>query len=243
MRTSSLLPLVVTLACDAPRPGPSADKSRTQSAPAPEAKEGRKGTPSETKPDPGHGVDPAPAAEAEVGKPAPDFELTDLDGKTHRLADYGGKTVVLEWFNPECPFVNFAHDKGPLEDMAAKQSERGIVWLAINSGAPGKQGHGIEKNEQGRERFGLAHPILLDEDGSVGHRYGAVKTPHMFLIDPEGVLRYAGAIDNAPFGEVDGEGDHVNHVETALADLAGGKDVATATTSAYGCTVKYARKG
>ncbi len=178
-------------------------------------------------------------ARAELGAPAPDFTLTDISGKPHRLADYAGKTVVLEWFNPQCPFVNHAHTEGSLVSMAKEQTERGVVWLAINSGARGKQGHGTEANLAGAKKFGLSHPILQDETGAVGHAYGAKKTPHVYLIDPAGTLVYQGAIDNAPFGEVDGDGPKVNLLAAALTELEAGKAVATPQTAPYGCTVKY----
>lgn len=141
---------------------------------------------------------------ARVGEAAPTFSLPDLDGKQVSLADFAGKTVVLEWFNPDCPFVKYAHDGGPLATLAKQQGEAGIVWLAINSGAAGKQGHGAERNREAKQEWKLEHPILLDEDGSVGHSYGATNTPQMFVIDGEGKLVYAGALDNAPLGEVQG---------------------------------------
>jgi len=178
-------------------------------------------------------------ASAAVGKPAPEFKLYDVSGAQHELSQYRGKTVVLEWFNPECPFVKFAHTEGPLEDMAKRQTEGGIVWLAINSGGPGKQGHGAPANEAGAKTYGMAHPILLDETGAVGRAYGAEKTPHVYLIDAQGTLVYRGAIDNAPFGEVDGGGAYVNHLEVAIAALGAGTTVQPAETPAYGCTVKY----
>src|SRR6186713_697829 len=106
-----------------------------------------------------------PLPEAKVGAPAPEFELGDLDGNKIKLASYRGSVVVLEWFNPECPFVKKSHTKGSLVDTAARHTKQGVVWLAINSGAPGKQGAGVEKNRAGRETFKLTHPILLDEDG------------------------------------------------------------------------------
>ncbi|HEU4535850.1 MAG TPA: thioredoxin family protein [Polyangiaceae bacterium] len=186
----------------------------------------------------------APAAEAAkgpaaLGQPAPDFALRDLDGQSVKLSDFRGKTVVLEWFNPECPFVKNNHAEGPLKDMAKKVAEKGVVWLAINSGAPGKQGHGVAVNREGKQRFGLAHPVLLDETGEVGKLYGATRTPHMYVIDPAGVLAYRGAIDNAPDG--DPRGDRlINYVEAALADLSAGRPVATPEVKAYGCSVKYA---
>jgi peroxiredoxin len=142
---------------------------------------------------------------AKVGEPAPAFTLPSVAGETISLADYAGKTVVLEWFNPDCPFVKYAHDSGgPLATLANEQTKSGIVWLAINSGAPGNQGAGVERNKEAQSAWKLEHPILIDEDGKVGHTYGAQTTPHMFVIDPGGKLIYAGAVDNAPLGRVGG---------------------------------------
>jgi peroxiredoxin len=147
------------------------------------------------------GTEPA----AKVGEPAPAFSLPDLDGKQVSLADFAGKTVVLEWFNPDCPFVKYAHDgDGPLASLANEQTKAGVVWLAINSGASGKQGAGAERSKQAKAEWKLEHPILIDEDGKVGHLYGAQTTPHMFVIDAGGKLVYAGALDNAPLGRVEG---------------------------------------
>ncbi|RYE90196.1 MAG: thioredoxin family protein [Myxococcales bacterium] len=184
----------------------------------------------------------AHAAGVAVGAPAPDFTLADLDGKSVHLADHKGKRVVLEWFNPECPYVKNAHSKGSLREYAGKATKDGVVWLAINSAAAGKQGFGPEVNRKGKDDFKLAHPVLLDTDGKVGHAYGATNTPHMFVIDEKGVVVYRGAIDNSP----DGEGKEptggtlVNYVEAALADLAAGRPVKTPETRAYGCGVKFA---
>lgn len=142
---------------------------------------------------------------AKVGEPAPAFTLPSVSGEQVSLADYAGKTVVLEWFNPDCPFVKYAHESGgPLATLGNEQTKAGIVWLAINSGAPGKQGAGAERNKQAQTDWKLEHPILIDEDGKVGHTYGAQTTPHMFVIDPAGKLIYAGALDNAPLGRVEG---------------------------------------
>jgi peroxiredoxin len=143
---------------------------------------------------------------AKVGEPAPPFTLSSVAGETISLADYAGKTVVIEWFNPDCPFVKYAHGEGgPLESMANELVKKnGIVWLAINSGAPGKEGAGVERNKQAQVDWKLEHPILIDEDGKVGHTYGAQTTPHMFVVDPAGKLIYAGALDNAPLGRVGG---------------------------------------
>src|SRR5260370_23941885 len=136
-----------------------------------------------------------------VGKPAPEFELSDLEGHKVKLSQFRGKTVVLEWFNPECPFVRASHTKGSLKGLAAKYTDKGIVWIAINYGAPGKQGYGVEANVAGTHKYGLTHPVLLDETGEVGRAYDARHTPHMFVIDGKGVLVYRGAIDNSPDGE------------------------------------------
>jgi peroxiredoxin len=180
-------------------------------------------------------------APAEVGKPAPDFTLKDLAGKEVRLSSFKGKVVVLEWFNPDCPFVKRSHTKGSLKDTAKKQEQRGVAWLAINSAAEGKQGYGAAANREAAKSFGLEHPVLLDESGQVGKTYGATNTPHMFVIDDKGILRYKGAIDNSPDGEGESApgGKLVSYVDEALAAVAAGKPVTTAETKAYGCGVKY----
>jgi len=170
---------------------------------------------------------------------APDFTLEDLGGNAHHLSAYRGKTVVLEWFNPGCPFVKYAYGQGPLKGMAAREVAKGdLVWLTINSGAPGKQGHGRELNETSAHGFGMEEPLLLDESGSVGKLYGAKSTPHMFVIAPNGHIVYRGALDNAPLGKADGP--LINYVEVALAALRAGDPIETAETPSYGCSVKYA---
>lgn len=176
-------------------------------------------------------------AGAELGKPAPDFKLKDLDGKEVSLASFKGKTVVLEWFNPECPYVKAAHAKGSLVDTAKKQQAKGIVWLSINSGGEGKQGAGVEKSKA----FAMENPVLLDPTGTVGKAYGATNTPHLFIIDGTGNVVYRGAIDNSPDGEGQSPqgGTLINYVNAALDDLAAKRSVKTADTKAYGCSVKY----
>jgi peroxiredoxin len=189
----------------------------------------------------------APAAPgvqpAAIGAPAPDFTLPDLDGKPVQLSSFKGKTVVLEWFNPECPFVRKSHEKGSLVDAAKRLTGESVVWLAVNSGAPGKQGHGKEKNTEARGKFGLTHPILLDESGAVGKLYGAKRTPHLYVINGAGTLVYRGAIDNSPDGEGESPtgGKLIRYVEEALAALGAGKPTPVAETEAYGCSVKYAQ--
>jgi peroxiredoxin len=182
------------------------------------------------------------AATAVLGKAAPDFALKDLDGKTVKLSSFKGKTVVLEWFNPGCPYVKKSHGVGSLVGTATKQVKAGVVWLAINSGAPGKQGNELAMNVEAKKTWGLEHPILRDETGAVGKAYGATNTPHLFVIDKQGNLAYAGAIDNSPDaeGKSPTDGKLVNYVEAAIADLAANRAVKTSKTQPYGCSVKYA---
>jgi peroxiredoxin len=185
---------------------------------------------------------PALAEAAEVGRAAPDFTLTDLDGKVHRLSDHRGKVVVLEWFNPGCPYVVNAHTKGSLVDAAARAGKEGVVWLAVNSAAPGKQGHGAEVNREAARRWSMAYPILLDERGAAGRAYGATNTPHLFVIGRDGTLAYRGAVDNSPDGERGSPkgGVLVEYVTAALEDLKAARPLRTAETKAYGCSVKFA---
>jgi peroxiredoxin len=186
-----------------------------------------------------------PMVHAQVGQPAPDFTLNDLDGRPVHLADVRasapGKPIVLEWFNPQCPFVNKSHTKGSLKGTPAKHIGEGVVWLGIDSAAPGKQGYDPQAIRDAEQRFGVSYPILRDETGAVGHTYGATNTPHMFVIDKNGTLVYAGAIDNSPDaeGESPTGGTLVNYVDAALEDLAAGRAVRTPATKAYGCGVKY----
>lgn len=177
---------------------------------------------------------------AEIGKPAPDFTLTDLNGKEVKLSDHKGKIVVLEWFNPECPVIVKAHESGSLKTLAADVTKDGVVFLAINSSGPGKQGNGIDVNKKTAEKWGVKNPILIDETGRVGQMYGAKTTPHMFVIDTKGVLAYAGAIDNNRSGDVEPD-KLINYVTAAITDLKSpeGK-VKEPKTQAYGCSVKYA---
>ncbi len=181
------------------------------------------------------------AAPAEIGKPAPDFELVDLGGKSVRLSSFRGKIVVLEWFNPGCPFVKASHTKGSLRTAARDAAQKGVVWLAVNSSSEGKQGFGVEANLAGSKAFGLGHPVLLDPRGEIGRAYGATNTPHLYVVDEAGLLVYRGAVDNSPDGEGESPtgGKLVSYVEAALGDLAAGRPVATPSTKAYGCGVKY----
>ena len=172
----------------------------------------------------------------EVGALAPNFKLTDTEGNTVQLSDLKGKVVVLEWFNPDCPFVVHAHGKnGPLTEQVPRALADGVVWLAINSGAPGKQGAGLKRNIAARSQYGMTYPVLLDPDGDVGRLYGAITTPHMFVVDAEGTLVFAGGLDSAPLGR----GNKTNFVDAALADLKAGQQPKRARSKPYGCSVKY----
>ncbi len=226
MRTLVLASVLALTACNSPKENP------------PVTPDSAAGT---TQPSSAHTTLSDPTAKAEVGKPAPDFTLKDLDGNDVRLSSFKGKTVVLEWFNPGCPFVKNAHTKGSLKEAAKNHMKNGVVWIAVNSGAPGKQGAGVDTNREWKKTFGMEHPILLDENGSVGKAYGATNTPHMMVIDDKGTLVYRGAIDNSPDGEGQSpeDGKLVSFVDAAIADLTAGRPVAKAETKAYGCGVKY----
>src|SRR5690606_9265468 len=141
----------------------------------------------------------ASKAVAKVGEKAPAFTLTDTDGNTVNLSDFEGKVVVLEWFNPECPYVVKHHEaNSTMADLANEFVSKDVVWVAINSGAPGKHGAGLEASKAAKDKWDISYPILIDETGQVGKSYGAKTTPHMYIIDKDGTLKYAGAIDNNP---------------------------------------------
>jgi len=180
-----------------------------------------------------------PFKEVEIGTSAPEFTLKDLSGETVSLADHKGKVVVLEWFNPGCPFVKQAHEAGgALERMASSWTEKGVVWLAINSGTPGKQGTGVEINSTAQKKWHMAHPVLLDEDGQIGRAYGAKTTPQMVVIDPKGNQVYNGALDNAPFGKIKGD-SLTPFAAEVIAAVMEGKESPHKRTKPYGCSVKY----
>lgn len=180
----------------------------------------------------------SPAWAAQVGKPAPTFSLKALDGSTHKLEQYRGKTVVLEWFNPDCPFVVKAHEKaGVLQTMAAQQAKNKVVWLAVNSSAPGRQGHGVARNKAAVKNWKMNHPVLIDEKGTVGRAYGAKTTPHMFVIDAKGTLVYKGGPDNAGYGAP--AGGVKPYLADALKSIKAGKKISQSSTKPWGCSVKY----
>jgi peroxiredoxin len=185
----------------------------------------------------------APAgAQAVVGQAAPAFALADSNGKARSLADFKGKTVVLEWWNFECPFVGKHYGSGNMQKLQKEWTGKGVAWLTVNSSAPGKQGHvdAAKANALMKEKGGAPTAVLLDPDGRVGKAYGAKTTPHMFVIDPKGTVVYAGGIDDKPSTDQADVAAARNYVQAALAEVTAGKRVTTATSQPYGCSVKYA---
>lgn len=182
-----------------------------------------------------------PAFAATVGAPAPDFSLPDASGSMHGLSDYKGKTVVLEWNNPECPFVKKHYSSGNIPKQQADATGQGIVWLTINSGADGKQGHvdGSGANAFLAQYNAKPSAYLFDTDGKVGHAYGAKTTPHLYVIDDKGTLRYMGGIDSIASTDKEDLAKATQYVPQVLAELKAGKAVSVATSQPYGCGVKY----
>ncbi len=181
-------------------------------------------------------------AAPDVGQMAPQFDGTDTNGETFSLADYQGQTVILEWTNHGCPYVKKHYETGNMQDLQTAAASDDIVWVSIISSAPGKQGHvdGDQANALTAEREASPARVLLDPDGTIGRLYEAKTTPHMYIIDEEGVLRYMGAIDDQPTARKSSVEGAKNYVTQALADMAAGEPVAEPETTAYGCDVKYA---
>ncbi|MBD8527649.1 redoxin domain-containing protein [Pseudomarimonas arenosa] len=183
----------------------------------------------------------AASAAPKVGETAPAFTLTDSQGQSRSLSDFAGKTVVLEWTNHECPFVKKHYNSGNIPDQQRQATAKDVVWLVINSSAPGKQGHvdGAQA-EQIQSGWKAAQTYyLLDPEGQVGQSYSAKTTPHMYIIDPSGTLRYAGAIDSIASADQDDLADATQYVPQVLSELAAGKAVSVSLTQPYGCSVKY----
>ncbi len=179
----------------------------------------------------------AHAKAVKVGEAAPTFTLTDTEGKTYSLDSHAGKIVVLEWFNPTCPFIVKQHQVNKtITDMAKTYSAKGVVFYAINSGAAGQDGSGVEINAKAKKDWGLEYPILLDESGATGKAYGAKNTPLMVVIGTDGKVAYWGAIDDDSSAKTPGK---TNYVAKALDELLAGKPVTTKESKPYGCAVKY----
>ncbi len=181
-------------------------------------------------------------SQATIGEPAPAFTLPDTEGTEHRLSDYEGQYVVLEWLNFECPFVSKHYGSGNMQSLQETYTDKGVVWLSIVSSAEGKQGYypPDEMRAQKEKHGGNMDAILMDPSGEVGKMYGAKVTPHMYVISPEGELLYKGGIDDKPTtDEADIEGAK-NYVRNALTQAMEGEEVDPKKARPYGCTVKYA---
>jgi len=184
----------------------------------------------------------AARASVAIGAPAPDFSLTDLSGQVHKLSDYRGKTVILEWHNPECPIVGKHYRSGNMQATQRAAEADGAIWLTINSGAPGNQGgdySAADLNKYLEKGGATPSAYLRDPDGKVGRLYGAKTTPHMFIVNKDGALVYNGAIDSIRSSDPEDVKQATNYVSAALADLKAGRAVTTASTQPYGCAVKY----
>lgn len=180
-------------------------------------------------------------AAPKVGEPAPEISAPDTNGKAHTLAQYKGKYVVLEWTNPDCPFVRKHYDSGNMQKLQKDYTGKGVVWLSVNSSTAGKQGnYAPEKwNEILKQKHAAPTALLLDANGNIGKTYGAKTTPHIFIINPDGNLIYEGAIDSIASADALDIPKATNYVKASLDEAMAGKPVSTATSKPYGCGVKY----
>lgn len=180
-------------------------------------------------------------AVATVGQPAPEITLKDTTGKTVRLSDFKGKHVVLEWTNPGCPFVRKHYDSGNMPATQKDAAGKGVVWLAVNSTekASGDYLEPAKLTSWLKERQSVPTAILMDEEGTAGRAYGARTTPHIYIVNPQGQLIYAGGIDSIPSAKADDIPRATNYVKTGLAEALAGKPLTAATTRPYGCSIKY----
>ncbi len=190
-------------------------------------------------------VGPAVLDAAKVGAPAPLFTAKDSSGKIVRLADLKDRWVVLEWHNQGCPYVKKHYDTGNMQKLQRAWTARSVVWLTVISSAPGMQGYvaAEEANAYVKAHDAAPTSVLLDPSGELGHLYDALTTPHMFVINPKGILIYNGAIDNKPTTEQADVATAVNYVANALAEAMAGKPVTTPSSRPYGCSVKYSGPG
>ena len=181
------------------------------------------------------------AAAPAVGQQAPDFVAVDTTGAKHKLSDFAGKFVVLEWTNPGCPFVRKHYGSGNMPATQKAATDKGVVWLAINSTERAATDYLKPEALDAWMKSQKAAPtaVLMDEDGLIGQVYGARTTPHIFIIDPKGTLVYAGGIDSIASARPDDIKTATNYVNLALGEAFGGKPISTASTRPYGCSVKY----
>jgi peroxiredoxin len=182
------------------------------------------------------------SAAPEVGKPAPAFAATDIDGNPVNLAKLRGKTVVLEWTNNECPYVEKHYGSGNMQSLQRDATKDGVVWIQVISSAKNEQGWVDAKGaaELTKTRNAAPSTTVLDESGKIGRAYEARTTPHMFVIDPEGTLVYMGGIDDKPTTRTADIATAKNYVRAALDAVKAGKPVATPVSRPYGCSIKYA---
>jgi peroxiredoxin len=185
---------------------------------------------------------PASVLAIKVGEPAPNFTATDSNGQPHSLSAYKGKFVVLEWHNQGCPYTQKHYNSGNMERLQKEWIQQGVVWFTVISSAPGTQGYvtAQEENDYLHKMHAAPTAALLDPSGDLGRLYGAKTTPHMFIINPEGVLIYDGAIDDHPTTDQSDIPASRNYVTEALTEAMSGKPVSTPNTRPYGCSVKYA---
>mgnify|MGYP001183349356 CR=1 FL=1 len=183
----------------------------------------------------------AAQADPQVGQPAPPFSVADTQGKVWTLADLGGRTAVLEWTNHDCPYVRKHYGAGNMQALQSEATAQGVLWLTVISSSPGKQGHvsPAEADALTKSRGAAPTAVLLDETGAMGRAYAARTTPHMYVIAPDGTLRYMGGIDDRPTADPADIAGAKPYVRMALADLAAGRTVADPVTRPYGCSVKY----
>jgi hypothetical protein len=176
-----------------------------------------------------------------VGQKAPDFVAVDTAGKQHRLSDFAGKFVVLEWTNPGCPFVRKHYGSGNMPATQKAATEKGVVWLAVNSTERAASDYlkPAALDAWMKEHSAAPTAVLMDEDGVIGRAYAARTTPHLYIIDPKGVLVYAGGIDSIASSRVEDIKTATNYVNQALGEAFGGKPISAATTRPYGCSIKY----
>ena len=183
----------------------------------------------------------SPLFAAAIGQPAPDFALPDLQDKTLKLSDLRGKYVVLEWVNPDCPFVKKHYNSANMPTLQKEAAAKNVVWLSINSTSPKSDEFKTPAEMKAWLASKNAAPkdVLFDRDGVTGHAYGAKTTPHMFVIDREGKLIYAGGIDDKRSANIDDIKIAKNYVRVALDEALAGKAVSVATSTPYGCSIKY----
>jgi peroxiredoxin len=176
-----------------------------------------------------------------VGDRAPDFTATDSNGRVHKLSEYQDKFVVLEWTNRGCPYTQKHYSSGNMQRLQREWTSRGVTWLTVISSAPGKQGYvkAAEENAYVKQVNAAPTAVLLDPTGVLGRLYDAKTTPHMFIIDPKGILIYNGAIDDRPTTDLADVNGARNYLSLALEEATSGKPVSIPTTRPYGCSVKY----